>query len=309
MTDDNPRAVPGSNYPPLEPAETLPKRLELEHAELLDAASALELARFTLPEKIDTDEDCAAVSDFVAKVKKAANSAETTRKEVGKPYLEAQRTVKEWFDEIYADLQKQAETLTKAVGIYNKSKAERERAERIAREQEERRKADEARRQEQQRLAEAAAAQRRSEEAAQRVRQAEDAAAREQAAKEMREADTEAEMLREQAEAVGETAAKAERKADNHERAAAGPTTNLSRIAGAGATSSVTDKWTYTINDWDKLKASCGPLANWLNMKEIEAAVARAVRESSAGGATPNLSFPGVEIHTELKTNIRAARG
>lgn len=302
------RTAIGGNKPPLDDAEELANRLDTEFADLNKTAAQLELDRFALPQSLETDDDCAKVSGFVAKVKGAISAAEAKRKVKGAPYLAAQRTINDWFKELHADLEQNAEALTKKVKIYNNAKAERERAERLAKEAEERRKADEARREEQRKRDEADAAQREAEAAAARVRMAADAAAREQAAKEMREADQRAADLREEAEAEGEVAAKAERKADSHERAAEGDIGKLSRIAGAGATSSVTVKWGYTVDDWSALRASLGPLGPHLDSGVLETTLARIVRQESAGGATPTFKAPGVTIAPELKTNIRATR-
>lgn len=308
MTTANPRVALGDNKPPLEPAESLEKRLDLEQAALIGEAAALDVEFFKLPPDPATDEECAAVSGHVAKIKALNKKLEDARTTTGRPYLEANRVINGWFKEMTDPLALTADGLTKKVAAYARAKGEREAAERRQREAAERAAAEAARAEEQRQRAAADAAARSAEEAAARIRQAATPEARGEAETQMRQAEAQAGELREAAEASGKTAAQAERKADGHERAAGGDLTRLSRVAGATATASVSKVWAYTITDARKLLATLGPLAPYLSEMTISDAVARAVREQSQGGARPTIVLPGVDIFQTDRANIRAAR-
>ena len=299
----------GHNRAPLDWPEELPGRLEDRHEGLLTQVMDLDLERLGLPKDPQTDEECGKLTTFVAKTKKLAKAFEDARKAEGAPYLDAQRVINDKFKEFVADLDVWTKDLTKVAGRYAEVKAERERAERAAKEREERRKAEEARAEEQRKRDAAEAAAQAAEEAAAKIRMAETAKAHEAAAQEMREAEAKADGLREEAEDAGAEAAKAERKADSHERAQSAGNTALSRVHGDGGTASVSMRWTYRIADVKALRASLGPLGHYFGYADLETTIARAVREQSQGGVEPTLNLPGVEIFRAPNTNIRAARG
>jgi hypothetical protein len=308
MSEPNPRAVLGGNKPPLTPPEDLVKRLDLEHAALFAEAANLDAEQAALPDDLKTDEDSAAVSAFVVKLKTTARKVEGVRVEEGRPYLEATRIVNETFKSVTEQLEASAKALTARVGIYNKAKAERERAERLRLEQEQRQRAEE-QRAEEQRLREAAeTAAREADEAAARIRQAETAEDYEAAAADMRQREAAAGIARDAAEGAAKTAAQAERKADTAARQADGPTSTLSRVSGLGATSSVTKRWVGEITDRPALVRSLGALGPFFSDNELDTLVARAVRLSAASGAISGLRIPGCVIEQRDYTNIRAAR-
>jgi hypothetical protein len=312
VTDPNPRAVVGANSPPLDGADFLRTHLGEEFAHLEDEAMALDMARLQLPDELKTDADAEQLVAWVAKAKKFAGgsgAAEKARKDKGAPYLDAQRTINDFFAALTKDLNDAVKKLEAKHTAYGRAKAERERAERIRQQQEAARLAEEARREEQRKREEAEAAAQREAEAAARMRQATSDEERGAAFEEMQAAAQTSDTLREEADQAGAAAAKSERQADRHERAAEGDMTKLSRTATDGASASVSKKWKPEVVNWNALRASLGPLGPHLDSGVIESTLARIVRTQSAGGAVPTFTCPGVEIVEEHKSNIRAARG
>jgi hypothetical protein len=302
----------GANVPPLDRADQLHPRLEREYADLLAEVAQVEADSFALPEAPDTDEAAATLSDHVIKAKGVLKRIEEARTDVGRPYLEGQRVINAWFGEA-GELLADKDTgvvarLTARVGVYNKAKAAREEADRLAAAREAERRAQEARAEERRKQEEADAAARRAEEAQAEIRRAADAEARKAAEAKMREADAEAAKLRKEATGAGKDAAKAERQAEQNERAASGATGNLSRVSAGGSTSSVTKFWTHTILDADALMASLGPLGPFLGNGVIMEALARAVREAAQAGRADKLVLPGCRVFPDSKTNISARR-
>lgn len=308
----NPRAVLGANVPPLDSPDVLGARLEADHAAIFSEAAQLKAESYALPAAPATDEECGLLSDHVVKLQKVAKKLEDARTTEGRPYLEATKIVNATFNEVRETIVDKktglAQKLTDRVGIYSRAKAERERAERLERERLEREKAEKARQEEERQRAEAERVQREADAAAAKIRAAQDAEIRAAAEKEMREANQRAADLRKEADRSADEAAGAERKADANERAAEGDTGKFSKVSAEGSTASVTKRWTYNIEDMGALRVSLGPLEAYLSEDTICAAVARAVREQSLGGATPTIALPGVQILQVENTNIRAAR-
>lgn len=312
MTDANPRAIQGGNVPPLDAPDQLPKRLELEYRDLIAEAADMETARFGLPEAPATDEEAAQVSDFVVKLKGLAKRMETARTTSGRPYLEGQRVINDFFGGFIGDIELQTDprkgALVERVNIFSRAKAERERAERLERERLERVAAEAKRQEEEAQRQEAARLQAAADAAAARIRQAADAATRAEAEKQMREADTAAAAARKAAEKAGDDAAKSERKADAFERAADGDIGKLSKVSAGGSTSSVTMHWTHAITDAGKLLESMGPLGVHISNDAVIQAIGRIMREAEKTGTIEALTVPGVRFFTQTQTNIRAAR-
>lgn len=308
MTTENPRAVVGANLPPLDAVGPLEKRLERDHAALFAEAANLEMERFTLPEAPATDEEVAKITDFVVKVKKVAKRIEDARTEEGKPYLEASKAINGLFKEFSDPCKVMVDALTATVGIYNRAKAERERAERLERERQEREEGDRQRREEADRRAEAERLQRETDEAAARVRAAADAQSRAAAEAEMRAAALAGAQARKAADTAATAAAGSERRADQNARAADGDVGKLSRVSAGGSTSSTTLKWVGEITDMAVVLKSLGPLGPYLNPDIVTAAVARAVREHAAANTIGALKLPGVSIAQDARVNISAAR-
>lgn len=305
---DNPRATMGANFPPLSPPDEVAAHIEAEHEELFSEAAKLEAERFKLPEALETDEHCNAVTAFVVKAKGVARKLDKVREAEKKPYLDAGRIVDATFGEVAKAVLAMSSRLEGSVAAYTRAKAERERAERLEKERVEREAAEAKRREEQAQREAAERAQREADEAAARIRQAADAEGRRKAEAEMREREEAAAKARAAAEASAEEAAAAERKAAAAARQAEGSTTKLSRVGGAAATASVSARWVATVVDRGALRSSIGVLGFYFTDAELDDVVARAVRMQSQGGATPTITIPGVEIAPEDKVNIRAVR-
>lgn len=310
--DPNPRERVGGNVPPLDPPETLAARLEREYAPVFSEVAQLKAASYGLPEKPATDEECGQLSDHVVKLARVARQLEDIRTTEGKPYLEGTRIINATFNDVRETIVAKgtglAAKLTERVRIYTAAKAERERAERLAREAEERKKVEAARAEEERQRKAAEAATAAADAAAAAIRNAATAAERNKAEAEMREQEGLASQARAGAEIASDAAAGAERRAETNARAAAAPVSKFSKVAAGGSTASVTLRWTYRIDDMGKLRASLGPLESYLTEDIICAAVARAVREQSLGGATPTIKLPGVAIFQHEHTNISATR-
>ena len=304
----NAAAAIGHNVAPLDHADDLVRRLELENAELFAEAVKLDEDARKLPKSPSTDEESGTVQDHVVAVKKLRKRIEDLRTTEGRPYLDATKALNALASDYDDPLGELAKTLTERVGIYAKAKAERERAERLERERLERERAEEERRKEEAARAEAARIQREADEAAAKIRKAKDAEAREAAEKEMREKEAAAAVLRKQAEAASEQAAKSERRADAAEKAAHGDVGKMSKVSAGGSTSSVSAFWEFHITDAEKLIASLGPLGPYLSNDTIQQAVGRAVREHTSAKTITTLKLPGVTITESTKTNISARR-
>lgn len=307
MTDDPARHAEGANLPPPE-TDPLRDRLSQDHSALIDGAADLELESFTLPELVNDDEQAAAVSDHVMKVKRLAARVESTRVEEKEPYLKSGRTVDGFFAQIANPLTARVASLTQRVNAYQKAKAAREQAERAERERVEREAAETARRAEQQARDDAERARKESEAAAARLRSAADAQDRAEQEAQMRAAEQERLAKNAEADAAAADAAAADRVADTHGKAAAAPIGALSRVTSAGSTAGASKFWNHRIKDGEALFLSLGPLGKWISNDAIMQAIAAAKREHIAADTIKELVIPGVEIFEDTRTTIREGK-
>lgn len=302
MTDEpNPRAVAGANKPPLDAGPDLVARLELEEAATIDAVMALEARRLKLPASPATDEDAATITDWLAEVGKLGREAEKRRKAVTDPYLAAQREVKGWFDDLLQPATGAVETWKRTLNTYTSAKAERERADRLAREAQEREIAAKAREKAAEELRAAQAAEIKAAEAREALRTAASQADRETQERLAREASQEVQRRTAAAEETTKEAVQAERIADTHGRAADGPVGALSRVTGAGASTVVTKFWTHAITDAQALMDSLGIVGRYLTNDAISQALAKAVRDGER-------TLPGCRVWQDSRTDVRSAR-
>lgn len=308
MTDEiNPRATMGGNRPPPPTPEEIAAELEERHEALLLEAARFDLALGRLPDKLETDEDAAAITDAVLAAKKISKTADEGHTEAKKPYLDGGRAVDRFFNEVREPLAAAVKALTLRVDAYNRAKAEAERQARLAREAEERRKAQEAARaaEEARRAAEAAAAE--QEAAAARIRSSADTEEREEAREAMSAAGQQAVAQRAQAEELEHEAAQAERTAEAEGKAAqrAGQT---AKITAGGGSATQSTFWNHRITDHEALFESFGPLRHWLSNDAIMQAINGCKRQHVTAGTISTVQIPGVEFFEDTKTNITATR-
>lgn len=307
MTDVPERHELGANDPPPD-ADPLAERLAKEHADLVDSAADLELRACTLPDRADTEEDCALLIDFVADAKKVVKKASDAHTEEKAPYLRSGRTVDAFFKDVWTPLEARIASLSGKVNAYQRAKAERERAERLERERIEREAAEAQRRAEEEARRAAAEAEERARAEAARIRSAADAQEREEAERRMREASQEAAAQRTVADEAGKDAAKSERVADAHGKAATGSVGKLAKVTSGGASAPVSTFMNHRIVDGALLEESLGPLGPFLPNDAILQAITAAKRQHVAAGTLDGFTIPGVEFFEDSRTTIRTAR-
>jgi multidrug efflux pump subunit AcrA (membrane-fusion protein) len=302
------QGLPADHNQPPEDADPFLERLEKDHEALADQAADLELEALSLPEKVDTEEDAAKVTNFVAKAKKLTREAEKKREEEKEPWLVRGRKVDAFFKRLSSPVLGRITRLEADLNAYARAKAARERAEREARERAEREAAEARRREEEAARQAAERAAQEAEAAAARIRSAADAEERAAAEAQMREAEQEAAEQRRAAEAAAKAGATATRVADAHGKAAAGPVGKLSKTTAEGGSTTTSTFWTHRIADQEKLIASCGVLGPHLTLDAITSAVAVARRKAVAAGTIADLEIPGVEFFEDVKTNVTVAK-
>lgn len=308
MSDDhNPLAEIGGNDPPTD-AQLLALKLEQDHAELIAACAAVEIAAMALPEAPATDEECAAITELVAKAKAAVKKAEKTHTAEKEPFLSQGRVVDGFFKGLWTPLEATIKANEARINAYMRAKAEKERQERLAAAREQERIAQEAAAEKERLEAEARAAERRAEEAAEAIRKAATPEARQEAAAEMNAAEQEGVAARAGAEDSAKEAAQAERIGEAHERAAGGSVGKLGKVTTGGAGTAHTTFWNHRIKDADALVASLGPLGRHLTNDAIMSAIAAAKREAIAANTIEHFSIPGVEFFEDSRTTVRQAR-
>lgn len=293
------------NKPPEDPYLD---RLKESHAGLADEAADLELEALELPEKVNTEEEAQKVTDFVAKAKKLTRRTEKTREEEKEPWLSRGRTVDGFFKRLAAPIDARVTRLQADLNAYARAKAERERAERQERERLERAEAERQRQEAEAARREAERLQREADAEAARIRSAADAEERAAAEKAMREREQEAAEQRRFAEAAAKDAAKSERVADSHGKAADGAVGKLAKTTSSGGSTSTTTFWNHRINDQAKLLASLGVLGPHFPLDAVTSAVAVAKRKAVAAGTIEALEIPGVEFFQDQKTNVLVSK-
>lgn len=297
----------GSNEPP-EELDNLTPRLERAYSDLIAEAADLELEAFDLPEAPDTEQQCAALVNFVGRAKNIRAKAEGKRVEEKEPYLENGRRVDAFFKGIQTPLDQRITSLTSKISAFQRAQAEREAAERRQREREERDRAEEARRTAEEARRKAEEEERRAREEAARIRSAADAQERDEAEQRMREAGQAAAQARDTAEEATKEAAQADREADVHGKAATGRAGQQGKITASGATAGQTKFWNHRITDAVELFESLGPLGPHFSNDAVAQAINSAKRHHVNAGTIDGLHVPGVEFFEDVKTNIRTAR-
>jgi hypothetical protein len=297
-----------SNVAPDDAPDPFVEKLEKDHQALADEAGDLELEALSLPEKVNTDEEAALVTNFVAKAKKLAREAEKKREEEKEPWLSRGRKVDGFFKALSAPIVNRITRLEADLNAHARAKAERERAERLERERQERAEAERQRAEAEAARLAAENAAREAEAAAARIRSAADAEERAAAEAQMREAEQEATEKRRHAEEQQRASAKSERVADSHGKAAAGQVGKLAKTTASGGQTSVSTFWTHRIADEAKLLESLGPLGPYLTPDAISAAVGLARRQAVAANRIDTLEIPGVEFFQDQKTNVLVAK-
>ena len=293
------------NQPPEDPYLA---RLEEENEKLANEAADLELEALELPATVNTDEEAAKVTNFVAKAKTLARKAEGKRTETKEPWLQRGRTVDAFFKKLTSPVEARVQRLQADLNAFARAKAERERAERLERERLERAEAERQRQEAENARREAERLQRESEAEAARIRSAADATERAEAEARMREADQQAAEQRRVADAAAKDAAKSERVADSHGKAADGKVGKLSKTTTDGGSTSTTTFWNHRINDEAKLLESLGVLGPHIVWDAVTSAVAVAKRKAVAAGTISDLVIPGVEFFEDVKTNVLVAK-
>ncbi len=294
----------GANKPPLDEAEQLEKRLELEQAEFIQRGMDLDIQSHTLPERPSTDEEVALLIDWELARAKLDKAVEAQRLATGRPYLEAQRVINEFAKSITKPLDERKVVIVARVKVYQDAKRAKEEADRREHERLERERV--AQEQERQRLANEAAAKAKAEAdaAAEKIRTAGTETERAAAEVEMRDASATASEALQEAEQAGKAAAGAERVAD-----AVGKTLDGGKLSQAARTTSGGGSalgkrvWRGQITDAVKVLESLGPLGLHFGDDDIRTAIDRAVK---AGLRNPAL--PGVNIFEDSEVNIRASR-
>jgi hypothetical protein len=294
--------LPGDHNNP--PEDAYLARLEEENEKLANDAADLELEALELPATVNTEEEAARVTNFVAKAKTLSRAAEKKREETKEPWLTRGRTVDAFFKRLSSPVAARITRLEADLNAFARAKAERERAERLERERQERAEAERQRQEAEAARKEAERLQRESEAEAARIRSAADASERAEAEARMREADQAASEQRRVAEAAGKEAAKSERVADSHGKAADGKVGKLSKTTADGGSTSTTTFWNHRIADEAKLLESLGVLGPHIAWDAVTSAVAVAKRKAVAAGTISDLAIPGVEFFEDVKTNV-----
>lgn len=263
----NPRAVLGDNSPPLS------ERLEIDEADLKAAAEAIAQRANELPRKVEgvTDEVLAVIGAVVRDAEAQSKTIEKRRVVVKRPWLEAAQTVDTFFGSISGRMDRIATAYTK---FARDVRDDRRRVE-AARHAEEQRKAQEA-----QRAADEAARKARedAEAAAAKGRAATAALAKQRADELQAQADREAELARQrEAQAAADAA-----------RAAVQPQAVKTELA-PDLTMAVKGEWEGRLVD--RTQVDWAVLGPHISLKEIEAAVKRAVKSGVRGCRGVEIKF------------------
>lgn len=306
-TDVNPREAMGGNNPPSD-AELLSARLEREHAELASTAASIELRAFALPEKPATDEECATLVSFVADAKALVKKAEGSHTTEKAPFLSQGRVVDSFFKSIWTPMEARISANEARISAFMRAKAEKERQDRLAKEREERDRAEAARLEAAKKEREAREAEEAAAAAAEKLRQAATPEERQEVAAELNDAEQTAAAARAGAKDATKEAAAAERVGDAHGRAATGSVGKLGKVTGTGAGTAHGNFWNHRIKDAAKLIASLGPLGPHFGNDAIIQAIGSAKREAVAAKTIESLAIPGVEFFEDSKTTVRQAR-
>lgn len=305
MTDLPADHLPGANNPP---ANDFEQRLEAKNDTLLDMEADLSLDSGKLPREVASDDDVAAITAWVTKVRKLAREVEDRRVVEKEPYLDRGRRIDTWFGKFKDRLLTRAKEVEQRSTAYLQAKQARAQAEARARQEaaaaERRRQeavAEEARRVER----EAAARARRAEEevAAAARRSAEETAAAEAKLRAANQASAAAAAKTEAADKEVRTAAQAEERA---ERRAENPT-ELGKAPGGGGNARVEMAPHFRVVSVSKFLQSLGPFHQWVDMKELERPMQR---WANIAKEKPEIraEIPGLEYFETAVTKTTATR-
>lgn len=262
-TEANPRAVAGSNLPPIKDVykaqnEALPQYLESDTADLVARTAELLEGFDRAPAVIEDAETAGKISDFIAQITKCVKAADSKRVDIKAGPLEAGRMIDGFFQKNILDKldtprmaqgikQKLLERLTK----WEKKLADEERA---------RREAAEAALREEQRLAQIAARE--------AQRKAEEAALAAQTAKDLDGAID----LEEHQRKAAEQAAAAQAAAEAATRLANAKPAEMSTVRGEyGSSSSLRTTWKGRVSKPDTVDLNA--LRDYISKDAIEKAV------------------------------------
>lgn len=103
--------------------------LALDFAELASDAARLVAEAEKLPKTIKTDAELGGFGQVVTKLRAMSATVDSTRKDEGKPLLDATRELNAWFNEIKGRVDAARETLEEAASDYQRAKEAAKRAE------------------------------------------------------------------------------------------------------------------------------------------------------------------------------------
>lgn len=267
----------GDNRPALITADQLAK--DFAHVKAFVAEN--EAKAEDIPPVIEDDEDLAAVTAMVLKLREAAKRCDTLRDETKRPYLDAGGVVQTFFKALESRLLT-LKTDIEARGnryLEKKREAERKRREEIERKARE----------------EAEAARLAAIEAAKLA-----AAATEQAATESNVHTHPA--VEQRAQAAMTVAAEAQLKADDATRAAAAKPADMSRTRTAAGTASISTKIEFS---FDRDKLDLNQLRPFLREDELRAAINAIAIKNREAIIAGTFTLAGVSFYQKAKGNYR----
>lgn len=236
---------------------TIAERLAVEFEPLLGDVDAFAKRCDTAPKEVSGPEEHEKLVALVKEVRSIASEVEASRKKAKDPFLKGGQEVDTFFGTVTERLTRIKQAFEKRVQIYLTAQAEKQRLER--------------------------------EEAAKRAREEQERLLAEAAAAEAAKEGMKSEVL------VGQAlVAEVEQKAN--EAAATGPLIDLSRTRTASGTSSISEVWTFEIEDLAKVDL------NEIRFFFAEADIRKALGNAVRGGFR---QVRGVRIFQTSKVNIR----
>lgn len=260
-----------SNEAPAD-ANPLEDRIRESQSALFRDLVAIEEEAASAPDRVDTDEAAATLTDLAGRLQKLEKAFDAAKTEEKKPYLEGGRTVDAVLGGPVKQLEARRKALLSRVNALHERRAAAAREAARVRAEEERWAAEEARR-----AAEAA-----------------------RAAESHQEADQ-----------LAQEAAKVDDRADALDAKAAKTTGAVTRTE-SGASSYQVREAVFDLTDPAAFRASFGPMAPYLDKASVAAALGRAAADGDDGlGAKPAKAWPdvpGVTFSIRTRTQVRNAR-
>jgi hypothetical protein len=302
----------GHNQPPTD-QEIFIAKLEETYAQLPTAYADLERERRKLPKEVTSQAHVDAITAFAVKCGRLAQDAERTRVMVKAPYLEREKWIDGWFNDIKALAKASMDQTTAKANAWLQG---RRRAEEAARAAAAARAREEARAAEQ-----AAQAARDAEEAARKARQGAEeslrkpapapepagenvvafpAASEENRLRETYESEQAAQIAAEEAAKAARVAQHQAEQAEEHAIAPA----PLPRASQAGGSIKVKESWSPRVLSLIVLRESLGPSGPHFTERELDVMLVRAARVDSPP------AIPGVQwiAESSVKTTLSRAR-